>query len=535
MLAERTVRRLSIRAPADALARHAGFLIEDALRTASLPGDGGEVLLLRRLRLPPFAAGASPQQVAQQLEALCRDLIAVDGELLDDAALAAAAVVRFNDALTAHMALTRLILAAASRQAWCWPMLVTGYRAALGSGAALRLVALSLADLPEAPAALPRWIGQLAAHGESACAALLLALAADDTTRLQRACAGAPKPARRVHAPRWRSLLDWSGACLGVDDVRHRWLLDMAAVCGADVDRQARPDPDAAAAPQALLEAAPAARAANAGIADNEQAAAELDAASSAPPLAGIGAPVTAPADGRPVVPETGHGEFTASASAAQEESSGAVSRAAPPALAACELSVTVTVATPPKPPSPQRQVTRAATDVPAGDASDDLPAVVDADVAQTSIDVPTAAGGLLFLVPLLVRLGLADLLCEDAARSDLPQRIFTILLLRLPIPDDDPAWLLCAPPLIVDEDAGREAGRWLARCRRHLRLHVGIGLHSLVCRPAAITITATHVDVRQAIDAVDLRVRRAGLDIDPGWVPWLGRVLRFHYGIDHS
>ena len=38
MLAERTVRRLSIRAPADALARRAGLLIEDALRTASLPG-----------------------------------------------------------------------------------------------------------------------------------------------------------------------------------------------------------------------------------------------------------------------------------------------------------------------------------------------------------------------------------------------------------------------------------------------------------------------------------------------------------------
>jgi hypothetical protein len=72
---------------------------------------------------------------------------------------------------------------------------------------------------------------------------------------------------------------------------------------------------------------------------------------------------------------------------------------------------------------------------------------------------------------------------------------------------------------------------RWLARCRRHLRRHFGIGLYSLVCRPARIAITATHVDVRQDIDAVDLRIRRAGLDIDPGWVPWLGRVLRFHYG----
>jgi hypothetical protein len=28
----------------------------------------------------------------------------------------------------------------------------------------------------------------------------------------------------------------------------------------------------------------------------------------------------------------------------------------------------------------------------------------------------------------------------------------------------------------------------------------------------------------------VDMTVRRAGLDLDPGWVPWLGRVVQFHY-----
>jgi hypothetical protein len=32
--------------------------------------------------------------------------------------------------------------------------------------------------------------------------------------------------------------------------------------------------------------------------------------------------------------------------------------------------------------------------------------------------------------------------------------------------------------------------------------------------------------DVRRA----DVRIRKAGLDLDPGWVPWLGRVLSFHY-----
>jgi hypothetical protein len=82
MLAERTVRRLSIRAPADALARRAGFLIEDALRTASLPGDGAELLLLRRAAA---AAVRRPRRRRSRWRCawkpLCRAAIAVDGTL----------------------------------------------------------------------------------------------------------------------------------------------------------------------------------------------------------------------------------------------------------------------------------------------------------------------------------------------------------------------------------------------------------------------------------------------------------------------
>lgn len=43
--------------------------------------------------------------------------------------------------------------------------------------------------------------------------------------------------------------------------------------------------------------------------------------------------------------------------------------------------------------------------------------------------------------------------------------------------------------------------------------------------------IDASHVEVFYPLDAVRLDVRRAGLDIDPGWLPWLGKVVRFHYG----
>ena len=39
-----------------------------------------------------------------------------------------------------------------------------------------------------------------------------------------------------------------------------------------------------------------------------------------------------------------------------------------------------------------------------------------------------------------------------------------------------------------------------------------------------------TDLDVSLPLDQADIRVRRAGLDLDPGWLPWFGRVVRFHY-----
>ena len=56
------------------------------------------------------------------------------------------------------------------------------------------------------------------------------------------------------------------------------------------------------------------------------------------------------------------------------------------------------------------------------------------------------------------------------------------------------------------------------------------IGLASLVCRTAQLEWSATHLDTRFALRDTDLRVRRAALDMDPGWLDWLGRVATFHY-----
>jgi hypothetical protein len=61
-----------------------------------------------------------------------------------------------------------------------------------------------------------------------------------------------------------------------------------------------------------------------------------------------------------------------------------------------------------------------------------------------------------------------------------------------------------------------------------------GIDAASLADRvlqvPGWLYVTSSHVDVRMPLDRVDVDLRFAGLDADPGWVPVLGRVVTFHF-----
>ena len=77
----------------------------------------------------------------------------------------------------------------------------------------------------------------------------------------------------------------------------------------------------------------------------------------------------------------------------------------------------------------------------------------------------------------------------------------------------------------------------WRRAVKRWCRRFVGLGLRSLVCRPGRIAFTNTHLDVYLNLNQLDVRIRQAGIDLDPGWVPWLGRVVHYHYvgEIDHD
>jgi hypothetical protein len=183
-----------------------------------------------------------------------------------------------------------------------------------------------------------------------------------------------------------------------------------------------------------------------------------------------------------------------------------------------------------------------------------------------------------LFLLPLLQRLGIHQFLQEYpvAIEMALPRQILRAIAHRLAIPATDPIHDLWAdlepmdatalslaapadpaegwrvpdswrsPPInapfslsglgtkstsaSLPDERSLMIQAWITACRRWCRRMVPMGLHTLVCRPAQVTLTRSHVDMTLDLRQVDVRVRRFGLDLNPGWVPWFNRVVQFHY-----
>jgi hypothetical protein len=185
----------------------------------------------------------------------------------------------------------------------------------------------------------------------------------------------------------------------------------------------------------------------------------------------------------------------------------------------------------------------------PASDVGGDLPATLDQGYARLEEDGAEAIrfppdlramrseyGGFFFLIRVLNYLGLEDVLAASPRLLEWDFARYTLRELgrRARIPKDDPSVLalgldeLGPPP--ANEDLRSMVRTWSANARRWCRSGPRLSLRYLVRRDAWILTTATHVDAVFDLRATDLRVRRAGLDSDPGWVPWLGRVVTYHY-----
>lgn len=506
--ADRTVQHLQLRAPSAQAAVHAVHRLEDALRCASLPDAGERLLLVRRLHLGRLPADLSSQSLSLLIE---QRVLAAGGSWVhgEHGSAAESPTVFFISRLQAAQAAVRRRAEGHSLAAWYWRAALRGVQIDASDDEFLHSVIAVLAQEDIAPVGLPALVADIVAVGH---AAWLIRHMPDETSWLLLAKSGAqryvadamPQPDAypSAHTVRyvWRSAAGQSRQML----LPCAWPVWLHAVLRA-----------ARWLPEAMLDA-------SGRVVRTEQ----------------IASDAAAPWPAADSAPQHG-GER-------RVERTAAVSAALPP-----HVVVGAAQALPVAPPSP--------IDSAAHMAVGETPLAQDLDpITQPPFDaaLPTQAGGLLCLLNVLARLGFAD---WQAKHPDAPLcgLILSQALRRLDVPDDDAAWALAAslatpptrharnwqiPALWRDtrvaiaheeEDAITPeaiAALWLTACRRYLRRVARIGLARLVCRIAQLQWSTTHLDTRFALREADLRVRRAALDIDPGWLDWLGRVATFHY-----
>lgn len=532
---QRSVRHLRLTAPSRDQARALLPRLEDALRCASLPDDGARLLVVRHLALGSLRhdidAGALSRLVEQRVQAAALRWVQADTP-----AAASADGVVFASALAARSALAGRLLRGDPAQDWYWSPAVPEAPAGLPRRDRLRAMGQAIAGWPEARVAWPAWAGGLLnEHGGAALAALW---SPEEGAALLR-LAGLPLPADQRDA----------GA-------RHatRAPVDRRGADGAAEPRAAPRSSDGWPAwLQHLLAAVP-----------------------GPPPLTGRR---TAPLRAR----QAGTSAALADAPPGDDglDPSPDATSGGPPGAASRDAGLR---RQPLPPPTPGRRVGLGQAEGPdqvaqtAHGATWSRPAdvrVLSAGLSPSTgpADEPTVAGGLLFLLPLLARLGLPG---WRSGLDDTPTFVASVLglaLQRLQIPADDPAWTLAtnsavsaapspspgprlsrcaaaapvgwqdprlAPPRLAaglmawrlgDAACGAaQAALWLDASRHWLRRIGHLGLASLVRRPGTLALTPTHADVFFKLEQTDLRVRRLGLDVDPQWLPWFGRVVAFHY-----
>ena len=552
--ADRHVEQLRLRARSDRDAQRTALAMEDALATASFAGERRDrLILVRQLRLGPLPAGLPPQSLALALERSFAQLTPVRVDARNSGAARAAAVC-FESAVEAHIALALRLLEGPPPGEWFWPLAVPAWTPEVSRGEALRALALALADRPEAATAVRAWVGALARGGHGG--ALLAALTPEDRRHLIERVGGRP-PIAPETGSQPRAFL----AALGVGG-------GPAAAPGGEPSPRERPPGEAPQGGRAGArhpEAALSARGGRLRRADGAESDAERFAhpgdAEGLPHPAGTPA---APPAGQPSPGEGASSGLAGGAAAAGSDGAGgsrspeshaeSSPRAGPAELSGDlaegpGLSPAVSEASGGGGGAPGQSLRRRGRSKPSADPAPDggtRPARSDGSGwrgAEPSEGL-SRAGGLLFLLNALGTVGFPAWL--ERQRGSVPrQQSFTLALLvrvleELGVPPEDPLWRALAFDLPLPRGSGLPAGRlrrrggvtlWRQRLRRHLRYRHRIGLEELVLRPGLVYSTATHLEVGFALTQVDLRIRCAGLDLDPGWLPWLGRVVTFRYG----
>jgi hypothetical protein len=585
----RHVRRLRLDGPSDALIRRGVTLLEDALRTASFEGESeGRMLVVRRLASLDIDVTRSPAALSRTIEHRVRtlSLAAVHG-CTPQAEHAAA--VYFLDVAEPYRLLAARVARGDAPNAWFWPIVVPGYRPEAPAAETLRAIALGALATTPGVAVLVALVEELVREGT--IDALCVSLRREDGAAMLAAAGislASPGGHERLEGfvpplPRhFRSTLTRWSRTWGSDDPRSVWLSSVALVAdrparlvgpglGAaagralaalertiptSAARDERERPLAARAQEASRLRSPGARDPLFKLDEiapdpSPSVDAEGPATTDLPPMPELSSKRADPRRDAAAIasdePTDSHGPELNRTDQPEDDVRAPVALGERLATTLGGLYFLVAVlerlgmsewlaATPPAVEwqFPIR-VLRAAVESVHGDPSDPAMAPLglargeapDAFVAparwwtgwarEGDLRLRPARGGAAFVVddgpgglPLAAWTGACEV--PDAVRAFAGARHLA----------PGPPFKTSATPTLLRA--------WLIASRRWLARYANLSLSQLICRSAHVVMTRTHVDVVQGHAAVDLRVRRAGLDVDAGWVPWLGRVVAFHY-----
>ena len=175
---------------------------------------------------------------------------------------------------------------------------------------------------------------------------------------------------------------------------------------------------------------------------------------------------------------------------------------------------------------------------------------------------------GFAFVIPLLQRLDITEMLArnEELLEHDYPRQLLWSMVQRFRLAESDPVWQLFEnyepndnivigqfyPPEYWQQlvtQSGRPLIAYADKTKAYrsiqldelikitqlianlyLRHFCEMSLRELLHQSGYVLITPTHWDVQFDINQTDLRLRRFALDSDPGWVPWLGKVVKFYF-----
>lgn len=147
------------------------------------------------------------------------------------------------------------------------------------------------------------------------------------------------------------------------------------------------------------------------------------------------------------------------------------------------------------------------------------------ADRSFPEVAMASDMAGLWLVIPALNRMGLSE--WAEAWSIGFGSALLRHIAARHRLLDEDAA---LAPLIARETELGWAGDAWRVGLDRWLRRRARLRLCDVIHRPGRLRLVEDRLTVRFHPDHADIRLRRPALDLDPGWVPWLGLAVRYEY-----